>query len=150
MECHGSSMAGHRRSKEGQWKVMGGQWGVLGGQWEVKGWSLEITWRLDAHCQKKWASLGVKFSGKKKNTKCNIDAHCHCHCRRDPRITINCIEFLQVLSFWVFFDFGKKFLKNAEKLLAKVKENSEARIEESTFFAWFEPKHLKNYQCNPS
>ena len=68
----------------GQWKVMGGQRGVMGGQWEVKGWSWEITWRLDAHCQKKWASLGVKFSEKKKN-KCPIDAHCHHHCRRDPR-----------------------------------------------------------------
>ena len=41
-----------------------------------------------------------------KNTKCPIDAHCHRHCRRDPRITKDCIE---VLSFRVFFDFGKKF-----------------------------------------
>ena len=54
-------MGGRRRSKECQWKVMGGQGGVLGAQWEVKGGSLEITWRLDAHCQKQWASLGVKF-----------------------------------------------------------------------------------------
>ena len=52
-----------------------------------------------------------------KNTKCPIDAHCHRHCRRDPRITKDCIELLQVLRFWVFFDFGKK---KAEKFLAKV------------------------------
>ena len=66
-----------RPENEKSWKVMGVQWEVIGGQrkvsgrswevnegfWEVKGWSLEITWRLDAHCQKKWASLGVKFSG---------------------------------------------------------------------------------------
>ena len=46
-----------------------------------------------------------------KNTKCPIDAHCHRHCRRDPRITQDYIEVLQVLSFYVFFDFGKKFLR---------------------------------------
>ena len=60
--------------------------------WKV----LPNHWTLDAHCQKQWASLGVKFWGKKeeekgpkikKNTKCPIDAHCHRHCRRDPRIT---------------------------------------------------------------
>ena len=42
-----------------------------------------------------------------KNTKCPIDAHCHCHYRRDPRILD--WEVLQVLSFWVFLDFGKEF-----------------------------------------
>ena len=50
-----------------------------------------------------------------KNTKCPTDAHCHRHCRRDPRITKDCIEFLQVLSFWV----GKKFLRKLRNFLPK-------------------------------
>ena len=75
-----------KKKKNRKWKSHGRSWEVNEESWEVKGWSLEITWRLDAHCQKKWASLGLKFSGNK-NTKCPIDAHCHRHCRRDPRIS---------------------------------------------------------------
>ena len=70
-------------------------------------WNEEHTWLL----------LGSFKFENNKNTKCPIDALSHCHCRRDPRITKDCIELLQVLRFWVFFDFGKK---KAEKFLAKV------------------------------
>ena len=103
-------------------------------------------------------SIGVKFSGKRrrrrrdrswnKNTKCPIGAHCHRHCRRDRRITKDCKKFCK---FWPS-EFSLALARNiqkAEKLLAKVEENSEARIEESTFSAWFESKHLQNFQCNP-
>ena len=64
-------IGGQRKVSGRSWEVNEGFWEVnegsgrsmrgLGGQWEVKVWSLEITWRLDAHCQKQWASLGVKF-----------------------------------------------------------------------------------------
>ena len=53
-------------------------------------------------------------------------------------------ELLSFLWLW------KEVSQKAEKLLAKVKEkeNSEARVVEPTFFAWFEPKHLQNLNAN--
>ena len=62
-----------------------------------------------------------------KNTKCPIDAHCHRHCRKDPRITKDCIEVLQVLSFWVFIDFGKKFLRELRNFLIKSKKTQKLK-----------------------
>ena len=84
-------------------------------RWYVSPDRSSRTWRNPVTCQER-----------NKNTKCPIDAHCHHHCRKDRRITKDCIEVLQVLSFWVFIDFGKKFLRT-EKLLDKVEENSEAQ-----------------------
>jgi len=53
-------------------------------------------------------------------------------------------ELLSFLWLW------KEVSQKAEKLLAKVKEkgNSEARVVEPTFFAWFEPKHLQNLNAS--
>ena len=85
--------------------------------------SLVVEWAQKKSCsavkvfiwrEKCW---WLKRSLSNKNTKCPIDAHCHRYCRRDPRITKDCIEVLQILSFWVFFDFGKlrKFLPKSRK-----------------------------------
>ena len=60
-------------------------------------------------------------------TKCPIDAYCHRHCRKDPRITKDCIEVLQVLSFWVFIDFGKKFLRELRNFLIKSKKTQKLK-----------------------
>ena len=57
------------------------------------------------------SSHGLSCALLKQEQKCPIDAHCHRHCRRDPRITKDCIKFLQVLSFWV----GKKFLRKVSR-----------------------------------
>ena len=39
------------------------------------------------------------------------------HCRGDPRITKDCIEVLQILSFRVFFDFGRTKRSPPHKLI---------------------------------
>ena len=71
--------------KKKSWKIMGVQWEVIGGQWKVSGRSWEVNegfWEVRGrsfpkegeviskrgvgHFQKKWASLELKFSGKKK------------------------------------------------------------------------------------
>ena len=84
-----------------------------------------IIW-ANAQC-KSLKSTHMREGVQNKNTKCPIDAHCHRHCRKDPRITKDCIEVLQVLSFWVFIDFGKKFRRELRNVLIKTKKTQKLK-----------------------
>ena len=65
---------------------------------------VENTSFLDAHCQKQWASLGVKFFWKIRTQ--SVDAHCHRHCRKDLRIINVCIKFpLHSWCLWSIIGF---------------------------------------------
>ena len=78
-----------------------------------------------------------------KNTKYPIDAHGHRHCGKDPRITKDCIE---VLSFRVFFDFGKKFELHWFDL--KLSENTLAQTSTTQTFCQSQRKLRISKLCN--
>ena len=102
-------------------------------RWYVSPDRSSRTWRDPVTCQER-----------NKNTKCPIDAHCHHHCRKDRRITKDCIEVLQVLSFSVFINFGKKFLRELRNFLIKLKKtqklktcrNSQSFVILESFLQW--------------
>ena len=74
-----------------------------------------------------WCPKSDFIAKSNKNTKCPIDAHCHRHCRKDPRITKDCIEVLQLFNLLSFHWLWQEVSQRAEKLLDKVEENSEAQ-----------------------
>ena len=73
-----------------------------------EGWEKNLIWTwtfLDAHCQQQWASLGVKFWGKKRTRRLLKvsgtpfqNAHCQ-HYRRTILKEFECLGILDLVSF---------------------------------------------------
>ena len=118
------------------WNLISEIWFLKSDFWNLDFWNLISLPKAMSICR----SEILRKQEHKVSYRCSLPSPLQKRSKDSKELHCRFASF-ELLSFlWLWKEVSQK----AEKLLAKVKENSEARVGESTFFAWFEPKHKQN------